>query len=288
MDGIEGRPGSPGGEDGKVEGGFRGDAAEAPRVLAGRTVAVTRPEEGDRLGELLRGMGARVIHTPAIRILPPADPGPLHRAVWEVEGFDWVVVTSGHGARALARALTEVGREWPSPGGDVPRVCAVGPATAAALREEGIPVDLVPDRYVAEGVLHAMEADGHLEGMRVLLPRSPEGREVLPSGLRSRGAEVVEVEAYRNVPDEEGLSRLAEWYGSGRLDGVALTAGSAARRVHEVLGSSPGRVRIVAIGPATAGAAAEVGLPVHGVADPYTVDGLARACVEVLGVPPPR
>lgn len=278
----------PSGFDSPGPRGSRGMSAGAPRALSGRTVAVTRPASDDeRLGSLLRGMGARVIHTPAIRILPAEDPGPLRRAVWELEGFDWLVVASGNAARALGRALVDTGRTWPDAGGDAPRVCAVGPATAGVLAEEGIDVDLIPERFVAEGILQAMEREGHLEGMRVLVPRAPGGRDVLPEGLRLRGAEVVEVEAYRNVPDEEGLELLREWHALGRLDAIALTAGSAARRVQEVVGRDPGRVRIVAIGPATAGAAAEVGLPVHAVADPYTAEGLSLACVEALrGAPP--
>jgi uroporphyrinogen-III synthase len=285
MDGDGARPSGVGWSD---MGGFRGASAGAPRALAGRTVAITRPAADDeRLGSLLQDLGARVVHTPAIRILPAADPGPLRRAMWELEGFDWVVVASGNGARALARALVDVGRSWPPAGDDAPRVCAVGPATAAILEDEGLPVDLIPDRFVAEGILQSMEREGHLEGMRVLVPRAPGGRDVLPDGLRRRGAEVVEVEAYRNVPDEEGLALLREWHTLDRLDAVALTAGSAARRVQEVLGRDPGRVRIAAIGPATAGAAAEVGLPVHAVADPYTAEGLARACVEALTEGPP-
>ena len=60
-----------------------------------------------------------------------------------VEGYDWVVVTSPNGAREL------VGRA----SGPLPRVAAVGPGTAEALRELGVEPALVPRVSSQDGLL---------------------------------------------------------------------------------------------------------------------------------------
>lgn len=270
------------GSSGAGEGGFREDVAGAPWPFGEAGVAVTRPAgEDDRLVEILEARGVRVLSTPALRIVPVPDPNPLRRAAAGLTGFHWVVVSSVNGARALGAAVREALGRWPAES-PPPRVCAVGPATAVALEKEGIPVHLVPERFVGEGILDAMDAEGPLSGCAILLPRPAEGRDLLPRELARRGARVVEVEAYRNEPDSAGLALLAEEVRRGRVAVVALTAGSAARRVHRALGGAPPGVRFAAIGPATARVARELGLPVDAVAEPHTAEGLAEACLRLL------
>src|SRR3972149_1868866 len=83
-------------------------------------------------------------------------------------------------------------------GSNALRVAPMGPATAAALQEVGLHPDLVPDEYRAEAILEALDRD--LSGMRFLIPRAAEAREVLPAGLRERGAQGEGVPVYRTVP----------------------------------------------------------------------------------------
>ena len=58
--------------------------------------------------------------------------------------------------------------------------------------------DAVPDRYVAESLLEALEQGGGPG--RLLLARAAVARDVLPEGLRAGGWEVDLVDAYRTVP----------------------------------------------------------------------------------------
>jgi uroporphyrinogen III methyltransferase / synthase len=243
-------------------------------------VADTREAGPDRrLALLLEGAGARVLSTPCMRILGPGDEGPLRGAVLRLTSFDWLVLASGNAARAVLSAAAAVGV---APGAGAPRVCVVGPGTREVLEEGGWRVDLVADRHLAEGILEALGAAGGVEGERVLLPRAADAPDLLPEGLAGLGAEVVVVEAYRNVPDGEGMERLRRGVVAGQVDVVALTAASVARRVAEVLEGTGGGVRVAAIGPSTAAAARECGMEVHAVADPHTLEGLVAACGEAL------
>jgi uroporphyrinogen III methyltransferase / synthase len=261
--------------------GPREDIAGALSPLADRVVADTRGEGmGTDLAALLERAGAVVLRVPVMRILPPLDGEALEAAAAALHTFDWVILASANGARSLTDAC---GRLGVGLGVEVrPRICAVGPATRDVLVEQGWPVDLIPEHFLAEGVLASLDEQGGVRGRRVLLPRPADAPDLLPTGLRARGAHVVEVEGYRNAPHREGLESLKRAVRGDQVDIIILTAASSARRVAEVLGGDVGRARVVAIGPATAKAAEGAGLPVAGVADPHTIQGLVMACAGVL------
>lgn len=261
------------------------DADERPmegRPLEGRVIVVTRPEaQAADLVRPLEERGARVVLFPTIRIVPPSDPAPLRDAAARVSSYDWLVFTSVNGVEAFGRALEEQGVSVGGEGVDgssLPRVCAIGPATGSALEEIGLSPRVIPDEFVAEAVVEALNEETELQGKRVLLPRAAVARSALPEGLRARGARVDVVEAYRTVPatgDTEGLGDLLR---SGEVDLVTFTASSTVRSFHRAVGDvAPDRIRVAAIGPITAGTARELGYDVVVVAREYTIPGLVEA-----------
>ncbi len=86
------------------------------------------------------------------------------------------------------------------------RVAAIGPGTASALRSHGVIADVVPERFVAEGLVEAL-ADVPVK--RALVARAAEARDVLVDALRERGAEVDVVALYETVA--EPLSGCPAW-----------------------------------------------------------------------------
>lgn len=250
------------------------------RPLAGRTIVVTRPEgQAESLVRPLEDRGARAVVFPTIEIVPPADPAPLRRAAREAASYHWLAFTSVNGVRAFGRALEEEGVDAGELA-DGPRVCAIGPATGEALEELGLPPGLIPEEFVAEAVVEALDAEEDLDGKRILLPRSALAREALPEGLRRLGARVDVVEAYRAVPGREDADELRELLGAGRVDMITFTASSTVRNFERIVGTDVGGARIAAIGPITAGTARELGYEVDVVAREYTIPGLVEACVR--------
>ena len=81
-------------------------------------------------------------------------------------------------------------------------VAAIGPGTAAALREVGIVADVVAERSLAEGLLEVLPSD--LRGARALVARAEEARDTLPEGLRAAGADVTVVPLYRTLAARPG------------------------------------------------------------------------------------
>ncbi len=102
----------------------------------------------------------------------------------------------------------------PGPGDPKPmrlQVAAVGAATAAAAREAGWNVAVVPGTYVAESLVAALA--GEVAGKRVLLARAEVARDVIPEALRAAGAVVDVVDAYRNVVPEAAPEHAAPGFG---------------------------------------------------------------------------
>ncbi len=257
------------------------------RPLFGRTIVVTRARaQASQLRTALEIAGATVIEAPAIRI-EPLDQAALRRALSELAMYKWVVVTSRNAVDLLWTALRELGLDARA-FADA-KLCAVGPATAEALLARGLAVDVIPDRYVAEGVIEKLRERRDVRGARVLFARAAGARELLPAALREMGAAVDEIEIYRAVPDLSGLATLSDALDAGTVDLVTFTSASTVRHFVDALGPArAGIVRGASIGPVTSDAARALGVPVEIEATESTIASLVQAIIVHLATPPAR
>jgi uroporphyrinogen III methyltransferase / synthase len=200
-------------------------------------VLVTRPRGQEReLIRRLRERGYDAVHVPLIEIEPTGD-DPI-----DVGVYDWVVVTSPNGARELRRRA--VGR--------LPRLAAIGPATAAALGR----ADIVASPSTQEGLLAAMPRSAG----RVLFAGAEGARTLLADEL---GADVVVLYRTRPLVPAEPL----------RADLVVLASASAA----SALGALRTALPAVSIGPETTRAARTAGIDVVAEATSHDLFGLVAA-----------
>ena len=168
-----------------------------------------------------------------------------------------------------------------------PRLCTVGPGTAEKLAQYGVKVDLLPDEFRAETVVSAIAGRQSLAGTRVLLPRADIGREVIGEQLREAGAVVTDVVAYRTVLEDAQREDDPDVYGmllEGRIDVVTFTSASAVRNFAKIYGAEQAsdlllKTHVAVIGPVTADAARQLGMPVTIQPPSYTVPALVDAIV---------
>ena len=232
-------------------------------ALAGRRIAVTRaPEQAGELARLLAEHGAEVLLCPLVAFERAEDSGPLDAALRRLGEFDWLLLTSQNAVRFFEerRRELEIPIEWGRP-----RVAAVGPATAKAARELGYDVEFTVEESTGRGL--AAGLGEKVAGRNVLLPRSDRARSDLPEMLRGAGARVTDVVAYRTVPPGADGAAAMERIRAGEVDAVALASPSAFERLGEQIGMSAlaeltKRVALAAIGPVTAAAIRQAGLPV--------------------------
>jgi uroporphyrinogen-III synthase len=192
-------------------------------------VAVTRED----LAERVAALGHDPVLVTLIRVESLGDE-PV-----DATSYDWLVVTSANGAHELARR-----------GVTANRIAAIGPATAAALREHGVRVDLVPRVHTQEGLRDELPA-----GRLLLAAAEGARRGVL-------AADFLPLYRTTEVPQEVDA------------DLALLMSGSAARALRT-------RIPIVAIGPQTADEARRAGFEVVAVAEVPSVDGLVEALASL-------
>ncbi|MGQ9547763.1 MAG: uroporphyrinogen-III synthase [Roseiflexus sp.] len=250
--------------------------------LQGKRVAVTRAaERAEGLASALRAEGAEVRICPTIAYAPPDDPAPLEAALQHLDRYDWIIFTSA----AAVDALAERGA-LPPPA----HVCvaAVGKATAASIEARGGRVDLIPAEQNAEGLLAALP---DVAGKHFLLPVASIARETLAVGLRERAALVDVVTAYRTVPGS-GARDLITLLCERSLDAIVFSSPSTLRYLldgmeqfgidRSVARALLTGVALIAIGPTTARALRDEGLPIAAQAPTPDAGGLLQALYDGL------
>ncbi len=266
------------------------DATELSDIgpLRGRRIAITRArEQSQELRTKLETLGAEVVVAPAIEIAPPDSFAPLDSALRNIAGYRWLVLTSANGARALGERMALLGLGIP----DFAHLhfAAIGAATAAAIRQLGFEVDLVPENYVAESLVQVLRE--RTRGHRVLLVRARVGRDVLPDELRRSGVHVEVVDAYQTVMPAGAPEQLRSMLGGQpRLDAVLFASSSAVKNFLAILSETqrerPEGLLAISIGPVTSATLREHGWPPAAEAGASTVDGLVEACVAACFEPP--
>jgi uroporphyrinogen III methyltransferase/synthase len=246
------------------------------RPLFGKRIVVTRARsQAATLRDRLAAVGADVIEMPATRI-EVADPAPLRDAQQRLAEFDWVIFTSQNAVAVFWEALRASSRDARALAGA--KIAAVGPATADALLERGLAVDVSPDRFIAEALVDELRDRTDVKGARVLYAAAEGAREVLQDGLEELGARVERVTLYRSVADGEGAARLRERLLAGDVDLVTFTSASSVKAFIAAVGADAAKmVGAASIGPITTDAAGDAGLEVVVEASRSTIDGLVDA-----------
>lgn len=256
------------------------------KPLFGRRILVTRArEQVSGFALLLEAAGAEVVEFPTITIAPPESWAPLDSAIARLREYQWVIFTSANGVRSFRERLQIAGRDARDLSGIT--VCAIGPATAAALQSLGVRADVVPTEFKGEALVEAIGtvagADG-LQEARVLVARAAEAREVLPEELMRRGARVDVVPAYRTVRSALDAELLRSLLREGKVHAVTFTSSSTVKHFLELAGEEAGTllegVTVASIGPITAEMAARRGIASHIVPENYTIPALVEALIR--------
>ena len=261
------------------------------RPLFGRRIVVTRPRGRDAvsasqnfrdsgtpsLPQRLAELGAEVLEIPAIRIVPTSNKQDLVEALLELNAYDWLVFTSANGVTAFFNLFFKRFNDMRDLGGA--RIAAVGPATAAKLRELHLQVDLMPEEAVGRRIAEAFAKFETVENLKMCLLRAEDAGQDLPQALEELGAIVDDIAVYKTVAETDDpagagadlLERGADW--------VTFTSSSTVEHFHArfdlpKLAKKFPQLKIASIGPETSKAVRALKLEPALEAKEHTTEGL--------------
>ncbi len=250
------------------------------RPLFGKKIIVTRSrEQASDFSVLLEKYGAEPIEFPTIETVPPKDWKEIDRAIKNLPKYDWAIFTSINGVKYFIERLKKQGKDIRELKGI--KICAIGPATAKAIEDLGIKVDLLPKEYRAESIITGL-GKTKIKGRRFLLPRALKAREVLPEEIKRLGGKIDVVAAYRTIKPKEKTDGMRKMLQQKEIDVITFTSSSTVENFVSMFqkGEAPGLlegITVACIGPITKDTATKLGIKTDIMPEKYTIPALTEA-----------
>lgn len=238
-----------------------------------RIVNTRAAHQAKKLDKLLLEQGLMPVSYPCIEIALPEDTTQLDTALKSLSDYDWLVLTSSNTVYTLANRLSalKITPDWSQV-----KIAVVGSSTAKSVKKcFNIPVDLIPDEFVAEGLAEALSA---MAGQYIFLPQSEIARPVLADELTKQGVVVDAITAYRTLVGSGGVD-LPAMLAVNEVDAITFTSSSTAENFVKRLGTVPD-LPAVCIGPITADTARDLGFTKIIMPETYTLTEMVRSLVQ--------
>ena len=249
--------------------------------LFGKRIVVTRSRmQAPKFTRKLSTLGAEVLEIPVVKGETPDNKQDFIDALLTLNSYDWLVFTSVNGVATFFDFFFRQFKDLRDIGGA--KIAAVGPATAAKLRELHLQVDLMPEEFVGRKIAEKFAKHSSIENIKICLLRAEKANPDLPRALEELGAIVDDVGLYKTVAETEDFFGAAEDFKQHGADWLTFTSGSTVEFFHarfdlpKTLKQFP-QLKIASIGPETSKALAELKLKPAIEAKVHTTDGLVNA-----------
>ena len=252
------------------------------RSLFGIRIVLARPRHGPcRAGDALRELGANVIEVPRLGVAK-LDLDELRNAIAEIDGQEWIVFASPDAVLIFWEQLLLAGRDTRALANV--KVACVDPATAAALLDRGITVDVTQERFEALPLIDALSEHPDIPGASLLYVADDATAEPFARELEQAGAVVTALSVYRHVPLERALQRFRRAMAEHRVDVVVAMSPAAADDYIRAAGDhASGSIRAVAYDAATAQVLQDAGVEVVLIPPAPNTESLIHAIRERFG-----
>jgi len=253
--------------------------------LFDKTILITRSvHQAAELCEQLSILGAEIIHLPTIEIRPPASFAELDECLRHGNEFDWVIFTSVNGVRAFTQRMDELNL-------DIrlflkAKFAGIGNATYKAIRELGVGVDFVPEKFSADGFIKEFQQKfPDLSGVKMLFPAANIARDVIPEKLRKLGAEVTDVTVYETAAIEHSPKEIIELFERHKVNLATFTSSSTVKNFFSLFTEQDMKnikqiLNAASIGPMTSKTIRKHDIEPLIEAEVHTIQGLIEAIVK--------
>lgn len=253
--------------------------------LFGKSIIVTRSaSQSGRFSEQLSILGAEVIHCPTIEIKPPESFQEMDECLRQGHIYDWVIFTSVNGVRSFESRMKELDLDIRL--FNKAKFAGIGAASRKAIKELGVRVDFVPEKFTAKGfVTEFQQIYPDLKGVKVLFPAANIAREAIPEKLTELGAEVTRLTAYQTVAPEHNSKELLEMFEQNIINLVTFTSSSTAENFLALFNEKEKKVlrdiiKTASIGPMTSNTLRNYGIEPLIEPEKHTIPGLVEGIVN--------
>ena len=257
------------------------------KSLAGRRVVITRPasQSSSDWRARLEALGAEVIDLPLIKVSKSVDLNTLAEVLQEFGAYEWIAFTSVNGVKYFFEEFIRVHVDIRALG--LVRIAAVGEATAAALSELHLRVDLQPKKASGEELAMELIKRESMDSAKVLVVTGNKNREVLVEKLHEARAIVDTLPVYKTEETNLSADPAASDFRAKGADAILFASPSAVQSFFDQaaalkLGAKARKPLAGSIGPTTTAAMKQLGLPVDFEAGEANLDALVAALVKKL------
>ena len=254
------------------------------KSLSGRRIVITRPAGQSAEWRLrLEAQGAEVIELPLIKVSKSVDLNTLAEVLQEFGAYEWVIFTSANGVKYFFEEFIRVHVDIRALG--LVRIAAVGEATAAALTDLHLRVDLQPKKASGEELAMELIQRESMDSAKVLVVTGNKNREVLVEKLHEARAIVDTLPVYKNEETDLAADPVAGDFRAKGADAILFASPSAVQSFFDQaaslkLGAKARKPLAGSIGPTTTGAMKQLGLPVDFEAAEPSLEALVAALLK--------
>ena len=241
-----------------------------------KNILITRSkEQSQEEFAVIESLGINVIYFPTIRIEESERSIDLKMLLSNNARFDYVIFPSYNSAKYFLIALNETFYDINL----IKHKIAVGSKTKAYCEKHKLQIDLIPEKFSAEGVANLL-SKSELGGKKVLIPKSEIGRNQLEKFLLSKGAEVFSIPVYKNeVPNQSELDELILEVSKTEIDTFLFTSPSSYENFVTIMNIEDEKEYfenklIIPIGSTTKEAIEMNGVKVNSIPAEFTINGM--------------
>lgn len=248
------------------------------KPLFGKNIVVTRCRaQSSALAEKISDMGGNPIEIPTIKIQKVEDNKELEVEINKIKNYTYIIFGSKNAVDIFFDKLNEMGYDARALSNS--KICAIGGETAKSIKSRGVIADIVPKKYVAEGLYEELK-DIINENDKILIPRAKNARDFLISKL-SEKCYVKEVITYESVIDNNKKNLALEVIEDESVDYITFASSSTVKNFITLIGKENLKKlenkKIISIGPITSKTIEDFGLGVYKEAEVATIDSTIEA-----------
>ena len=254
--------------------------------LSGRRIVITRPrEQAVEWRHKLESLGASVLELPLIQVRKEVDLDTLAEVLTGFGSYEWMIFTSSNGVKYFFEEFVRVHDDIRALG--LTRIAVVGEATAAAVRELYLRVELQPRKASGEELARELIARESMDSAKVLVVTGNLNREILVQKLEEARAIVDCLPVYKTEETDLAKDPAAGEFRAHGADAILFASPSAAQSFFDQAASlklaiKAHRPLAGSIGPSTTATMKQLGLPVDFEAAEASLESLVQGLTRKL------